>query len=151
MIHIEIVPINYYSCQVCQGTIKTVKELMVERGVSPLCSKRCLFMQYYKILGGYSKEWLVYCAEALFVPKINELNEQMLLFEVCKKYPKTTLTSINKEVTGKVTDLVTTNVTKQVTGYNKSPYYEVVRDCNLSCNQNFETNKESCNQECNQK
>lgn len=104
---IEEIPTNYYSCQVCQNPIKTNKEFVIEIGVSPLCSNKCLFMQYYKFLSKYPKEWLVYLAEVLIVPKISELNEQSLLFEVCKKYPKTTLSSINKEVTEKVTEKVT--------------------------------------------
>ena len=90
--------INIYSCQNCQKGMETEKEYQIIRGYSPLCSNRCLFIIYYRIIARYDKKTLVCIADLLGIKDFSDLTQQRLVFEVCKKYPKPLLSSVNKEV-----------------------------------------------------
>lgn len=119
---------NSYTCQLCGIEFNSKEELGIKEGKFPICSSHCLFMLYYRILSNYPKEWLLILAESLEVRDFNNLLEQSLLFEVCKKYPKQSLSSINPLVTEMDTYLDTLIVTKQVTRLHHSPFYSIERD-----------------------
>jgi len=142
---IKFTPTSFYSCQVCQIVFES-EEYLIQVGYSPLCSNKCLFMQYYKVIAEYSQEMLNALAETFVIRDFKALPKNTLVFEITKKYPKPSLSSINKKVTEMVTEMVTEIVTKQVTRLQHSPFYEIEGDVTEPVTKIFDETKMECNQ-----
>lgn len=100
----SIIPCNSYTCQVCSLDffVRPNEEFIINPGISPLCSKRCVFRLYYKFFSEYSKKQLIDLSIVLKIEKINglsplspNLDRNVLIFTVTKKYPKLSFSSIN--------------------------------------------------------
>jgi len=85
-----------YTCQVCGENFSTKNEFCIIPYYSPVCSSKCIFLLFYRIFATYEQKTLHIVAELLKIKKFNELSRNKLVFEVTKKYPKPTLSSINK-------------------------------------------------------
>jgi len=145
---IEVAPSFWYSCQVCQKNFEGKDEYKIRKGYSPLCSNKCLFMLYYKIISDCPKETLVILAEALEIKDFSKVTDQNLIFEVTKKYPKPSLSLLNEKVTEKVTERLQKVVTRKVTGYNNSPLYDNRGVVTEPVTKFFDETKMECNQKC---
>jgi len=98
----SITPKNSYSCQFCglNMNLEPKIEYFIEKGVSPLCSNRCVFRLYYKKIYSYKHKNLLNLAKMLQMKNYEHFSHQKLAYEVTKKYPKLTLSSINKQAQG---------------------------------------------------
>ena len=93
---IEINIVNTYTCQVCKKEFDTNYEYLIILNQSPLCSSKCVFRLYYKKLSAYDKKDLLLLGELLKIQDFNIIKQQTLIFELNKRYPKCSLSSINK-------------------------------------------------------
>ncbi len=88
-----------YSCAICGQDFKDNKELKIQLDLSPICSSKCIFRLYYNILSNYDKRDLLYLAGQFNIKNFKEFKDNKLIYEVCKKYPKPSLASINTKRT----------------------------------------------------
>ncbi len=122
---------NYYSCQVCGKEFESKEELLISPRISPLCSSHCIFMLYYQTIKLWNKNTLISCGNFLNIPNYDKLLNNTLLFEVTKKYPKASLTSINIKGQKDKDKKIRTTVDKEGHKDNNSLPY-VIRELSLS-------------------
>ncbi len=118
---ISVTLLNNYSCQVCGKIFTSQKEYNISRGYKPLCSTRCLFNIYYRIYKDYGEKDLFSLAETLQISNYKNLTKNNLVFEVCKKYPKPSLTTINESWTLDIDRKSLTSQRQTLTLDNHSP------------------------------
>ena len=94
MKEIKWIPIYEYSCKVCGLDFKSKKELKISSD-TPICSSKCIFRFYYDILSNYDKKDLLYLAKLFQIKDYAKLEYNKVIYEVCKKYSKPSLSSIN--------------------------------------------------------
>ena len=87
--------ISTYTCQSCGKEFSSKEEFPIFPNGSPVCSTKCVFNIYHKILSKYDKKDLVNIGNLLKMKNCNQLSDNWLLFGVTKKYPKASLSSIN--------------------------------------------------------
>lgn len=90
---------NTYTCQICKRDFDNPHEMKILLDYSPLCSNRCVFLLYYKIISKLETNTLFFLSSLLKIPHFDEFSHNQLIFEVTKKYPKPSLSSINRIVT----------------------------------------------------